>query len=469
MSLTVLLVDEQSRAGRLAPLLAAQGCSVTLYTEGDLPPRGRPGRAHVAFVGAQAPQAAAAREAARRSGVPVVELDSEPPRGENLCLDRAPEAAWSGLLGAAVGRYGRLARLRTQSNQVAARAAELYRHNRQFAAVNGRLTQLTATVRRMLLCGEEEERLLGEILAYVGRYNGGRPSVWCAGRKAGVAPRLGLGVNADVLAEPPVNCEQAAWRGLRPFDGYIAEYELESRLERLLGTKEFFYLPVGPQGRAHSFIAAAGSAAQADRAALRALLPFADRVMRHARVRRNLRVAAERDALTGLANHATLQRSLRLELKRHERIGRPLCVVMLDLDHFKAVNDAHGHPAGDQVLKAVAAALRRASRETDVVARYGGEEFTLVLPDTQRAGAERKVAEVLDTVRRLPLGSVGTVTLSAGIAAYPDDGATPTALLGAADRALYAAKDTGRDRAVTYAEWLERAPDDGEGRGGSVH
>lgn len=466
MSFTVLLADDVARADRLAPLLAAQGCSVTMFSPDRLPRRGQ---AHLALIGAQAPQATAARAAARRVGLPVVELDSEPAMGENLCLDRAPEDAWGALLAAVVGRYGRLATLRRQSNLVAARAAELYRYNRQFAGANGRLTQLMATVRRMLLCGEEEERLLGEILAYVGRYNGGRPSVWCAGRKAGVAPRLGLGVNADVLGEAPVACEPGAWRGLRPFDGFVAEYALESRIERLLGTQEFFYLPVGPQGRAHSFIAAAGRADEADRAALRAMLPFADRIMRHVRVRRNLRVAAERDALTGLANHATLQRSLRLEIKRHERLGRPLCIVMLDLDHFKAVNDTHGHPAGDGVLKAVAAALRRATRETDVVARYGGEEFTLVLPETERSGAERKVAELLDTVRRMPLAGVGTVTLSAGIAAYPGDGTTPTALLVAADRALYAAKDTGRDRAVTYAEWLERAADDGEGRGGSVH
>lgn len=465
MSLTVLLVDEGVRAGRLAALLAAQGCTVTAYAEAAPPKRGR---AHLALIGARAPQAAAARNAARRAGLPVVGLDSEPAVGENLCLDRAPEEAWGGLLAEALGRYARLDKMRRQSNLVAARAAELYRYNRDFAAANGRLTVLAASVRRMLLCGEEEDRLLGEILAYVGRHNGGRPSVWCAGRKAGVAPRLGLGVNADVLAEPPVACDPGAWRGLRPFDEFVAEYALESRLERLLGTSEFFYLPVGPQGRAHAFIAAAGRAAGADRAALRAMLPFADRIMRHVRVRRNLRVAAERDALTGLANHATLQRGLRLEIKRHERTARPLSVVMLDLDHFKAINDAHGHPAGDQVLKAVASALRRATRETDVVARYGGEEFTLVLPDTDRAGAERKVGELLDLVRRLPLG-VGTVTVSAGIAAYPDDGTSPSALLAAADHALYAAKDTGRDRAVTYAEWLQSAADDGEGRGGSIH
>lgn len=466
MSLTVLLVDEARRADRLARLVTAHGCRVLTY-EPQRPPRR--GQAHLALIGSAAPEGGAAREAARKAGIAAVGLDSAPAIGENLCLDRAPEDEWYGLLGNVLGRYARLATLYQRGNLIATRAAGLYAVNREFAAVNGRLTHLASSVRRMLVCGEEEERLLGEILGYVGRYNGGRPSVWCAGRKASVAPRMGLGVDAAVLSEPPVVCEPAAWRGLRPFDEFVAEYALEARLERLLGTKEFFYLPVGPQGRAHSFIAAAGAAAQADRPALRALLPFADRILRHVRVRRNLRVAAERDALTGLANHATLQRSLRLEIKRHERLARPLCIVMLDLDHFKAINDTHGHPAGDQVLKTVAAALSRATRETDVLARYGGEEFTLVMPETERANAENKVGELLEVVRRLQLGGVGTVTVSAGIASYPEDGLTPAAVLEAADRALYAAKDTGRDRAVTYAEWLERAANEGEGRGGSVH
>ena len=149
---------------------------------------------------------------------------------------------------------------------------------------------------------------------------------------------------------------------------------------------------------------------------------------------------AHLDPLTGLANRRTLDASLAAELDRASRSGCPLSLVMLDLDHFKAYNDQHGHPAGDALLVAAAQAWQRELRPSDVLVRYGGEEFTAVLPDCKRADA-LVVAERLR--RAMPRGS----TVSAGIATACA-GEDPASLVARADAALYRAKQAGRDRTV---------------------
>jgi len=120
-------------------------------------------------------------------------------------------------------------------------------------------------------------------------------------------------------------------------------------------------------------------------------------------------------------------------------------------DHFKRVNDTHGHAAGDLVLKAIADHLRSNARESDLVFRYGGEEFLLLLPDTSAAQALRKVDCIRQAVEASPV-PVGeqtiNITLSAGVATFPADGATPDALIERADQALYLAKSQGRNRVV---------------------
>jgi two-component system cell cycle response regulator len=160
------------------------------------------------------------------------------------------------------------------------------------------------------------------------------------------------------------------------------------------------------------------------------------------------------DALTGLGNVRQLAESLRLEIERATRFHRSLGVLMLDLDHFKAVNDEHGHRAGDAVLVEFARRVRRAIREVDLAFRQGGEEFVILLPETDLAGsltAARRVGEavrdVAFTVPARPGGSSGwiPITVSIGIAVYPRHGLTAIDLLDAADQALYAAKDAGRD------------------------
>jgi diguanylate cyclase (GGDEF)-like protein len=147
---------------------------------------------------------------------------------------------------------------------------------------------------------------------------------------------------------------------------------------------------------------------------------------------------ASTDALTGLANRRAWDTTLELELARCQRLGRPLCVALLDLDNFKAYNDEHGHPAGDALLVAVTAAWRRRLRPSDMLARYGGEEFALMLPDTDIGDA----FAVVEDLRQLV---VAGQSASAGLVAWPGQGGRAE-LVARADAALYAAKRAGRDR-----------------------
>jgi diguanylate cyclase (GGDEF)-like protein len=163
-----------------------------------------------------------------------------------------------------------------------------------------------------------------------------------------------------------------------------------------------------------------------------------------------LRRQAETDHLTGLLNRRAFHDQLGVMLHEARRASRPVGLVLLDIDHFKRVNDEHGHDAGDRALVTVADALRDSVRERDVVARLGGEEFALVLPatgpDASFAIAERareQVAAQASVGRRL--------TLSAGLATFPDHGHDAEALMRCADMALYAAKHAGRDRSERYA------------------
>jgi diguanylate cyclase (GGDEF)-like protein len=173
-----------------------------------------------------------------------------------------------------------------------------------------------------------------------------------------------------------------------------------------------------------------------------------------------MRKLASVDGLTGAMNHATTLSLLSHALERGRREGQPVGFVMLDLDHFKRVNDRHGHAVGDQVLKAVAAATRARLRGSDVLGRLGGEEFGLVLPATGEAGARHLAEQVRQAVEALELRGDGgqplRVTLSAGVAeAARDD--TPETLMHLADKALYQAKQRGRNRVVVADDWLRHS------------
>jgi diguanylate cyclase (GGDEF)-like protein len=150
---------------------------------------------------------------------------------------------------------------------------------------------------------------------------------------------------------------------------------------------------------------------------------------------------------------------LRLEVARASRIQGPLAFAMLDLDAFKGVNDAHGHAAGDRVLRNLARVLQHRLRRTDVIGRWGGEEFAVVLPDTTLEVAARVLEDIRERFAAMPQEAGRQtihVSLSCGLAAYPDFG-EPLALVDAADQALYAAKRLGRNRCVTSSP-CEAAP-----------
>ncbi|MEV0273272.1 diguanylate cyclase [Hamadaea sp. NPDC050747] len=155
------------------------------------------------------------------------------------------------------------------------------------------------------------------------------------------------------------------------------------------------------------------------------------------------------DSLTGLLNYRSMLDCLRREADRAHRFGRRLCVLALDLDRFKEINDSYGHAAGDVVLAEFARRVRAEIREVDLAFRHGGEEFVVLLPETDLAGgvavADRLCAAMRTQPVLLPRGRVD-VTVSIGIAVFPEHGATGSAVLQAADDALYAAKAAGRDR-----------------------
>ncbi|MBW3657820.1 MAG: diguanylate cyclase [Actinobacteria bacterium] len=172
---------------------------------------------------------------------------------------------------------------------------------------------------------------------------------------------------------------------------------------------------------------------------------------------RELHEIANRDELTGVMNRRGFQLDLETEFERAVRYGRPLAFLLLDVDHFKAVNDTHGHPAGDVVLRAVADEIQDAVRGVDRVGRWGGEEFAVLLPETVRADAEHVAERVAKVIRQRVVivdGDPIRVTASLGLTVFDPElqVATSTAeLVERADRALYTAKEEGRDRVVFAA------------------
>ncbi|GAA4987102.1 diguanylate cyclase [Kineococcus glutinatus] len=172
-------------------------------------------------------------------------------------------------------------------------------------------------------------------------------------------------------------------------------------------------------------------------------------------LRERLQEEAVRDALTGLHNRRHLVAALEDAVTRATRSGGCVGVVLLDVDHFKLVNDTHGHQAGDEVLCAVAAGLLEGTREGDTVARYGGEEFVVLLPGAGAEAAARRAEEIRARCEaaRVPVGGDVrlSVTVSAGVAVFPADGVDARGVLAAADAALYAAKAAGRNRVLVAA------------------
>lgn len=170
-----------------------------------------------------------------------------------------------------------------------------------------------------------------------------------------------------------------------------------------------------------------------------------------------LETMANRDSLTNLATKRYLNLKLAQLLVHSQETLKPLSVAIFDIDHFKRLNDTYGHPAGDQVLKAVSRILKSQLRSEDVPARYGGEEFVVVLPDTtkeQALGMAEKIRRAIEA-HSFPGafgngGKVGGVTISGGVASCDADGTSMTEVIAAADQALYLAKEQGRNRVLAF-------------------
>jgi diguanylate cyclase (GGDEF)-like protein len=192
----------------------------------------------------------------------------------------------------------------------------------------------------------------------------------------------------------------------------------------------------------------------------RALLAetFANRLaltLSNLRLQNVLHEQAVRDQLTGLFNRRYFEETLEREFLRAQRGDHPLAMLMLDLDHLKNINDTLGHEAGDAALIALGAVLKNQTRGSDVACRYGGDEFMIILNETTRDDARKRAEQIHHAVRQLDTRYAGTpigaLSVSIGVASFPENGMDTAALLRAADAALYRAKADGRNR-VAIAE-----------------
>ena len=238
---------------------------------------------------------------------------------------------------------------------------------------------------------------------------------------------------------------QAFTAGERLFVDDTVDHPLVARELEQRGVRSCLYQPVQRDGRSVGVLMVAWGRAAARLSGrlanvLTLLAAEAAVAIERADLLARLEAIARTDDLTGLANRGAWEELLPTELARATRAGAPLCVAMLDLDHFKAYNDEHGHQAGDRLLKAAAGVWRASLRATDVLARYGGEEFVVVLP---RCDLE----DALVLIARLRKATPDDQTVSAGVALWDGEEA-PEALVSRADEALYEAKSAGRNQVI---------------------
>jgi two-component system cell cycle response regulator len=175
-----------------------------------------------------------------------------------------------------------------------------------------------------------------------------------------------------------------------------------------------------------------------------------------------LQEEARTDPKTGLANMKHFSEACAMEIDRAGRFRRPLSVLMADLDHLREINNSRGHLAGDQVIRRVAEAIRRAVREYDLAARFGGDEFAVLMPESTLPDAvvvAERIRRAVESLSDTAAGQSGPITVSVGVAQFPRDGKTATELLQAADRAVYQAKAFGRNRVFVFEDRLDAAPE----------
>jgi len=229
----------------------------------------------------------------------------------------------------------------------------------------------------------------------------------------------------------------------------LTEWKMSSSLivdSKYCGSVEVYYSKAFPELDEGPFL-------NQERHLIDAIATILSEAIEHRNAQEELEFLATHDSLTGLYNRKILEQRLSNEILRAARYERPLSIFMLDIDHFKQINDTYGHQAGDRVLQQFSKTLGNAVRRTDYSARYGGEEFVIVLPETPLVRA-LELAERLrsDSARQLiglESGEELSVTVCVGVSTFPEHANTWTDLLHAADTAMYAAETAGRNKVMT--------------------
>jgi diguanylate cyclase (GGDEF)-like protein len=289
---------------------------------------------------------------------------------------------------------------------------------------------------------------------------------------------VGPGAERLAAARVPLGDGIAGWvaREGQPVlvDDVGADTRFDERFDALAGseTRCVLAVPLLAKGKVLGVVELAGGEAARpftpeDLLTLRTIADYAAIAIDNAQAYERIKELTVVDDHTGLFNARHLYRTLEFEVARSGRYGRPFSVVFLDLDHFKVVNDRHGHQAGSAALREVGELLRRALRSADVPIRYGGDEFVLLLPEADRAQglavAERIRAELEGTRFLADRGLEVRMTASFGVATHPEDGATPEAVLGAADAAMYRVKQRSRNGVEAGRPKDGEAPPGGDG------
>jgi len=258
---------------------------------------------------------------------------------------------------------------------------------------------------------------------------------------------------------PVMEFEPTECRALRTGHPHLVSADdSTARCAHAVGVKHMYLcIPILAQGETLGILhlQATDDAPQLNASELSFQTTFAAQVglsIANIRLREALRTQSVRDALTGLYNRRYLEETLEREVRRAARAAQSLGILMIDLDHFKKFNDTYGHDAGDAVLRETGASLTKGIRAEDFVCRFGGEEFVVILPtadpETSRARAERLRTKIRELTIMYQGKSLGMVTISVGVAAFPAHGTSPKELMASADAALYEAKRGGRDQVV---------------------
>lgn len=301
---------------------------------------------------------------------------------------------------------------------------------------------------------DEAYRIIGDFAQRLFGASSGAAFMLNAARNLAEATTVWGDISAAEEVFPPEDC----WALRRTKPNLVNTQQSTLQCPHVKGKiqGEYMCLPLTAQGETFGTLHLRDTGSKgAQRLSMRTSLVelFAEQValtLGNLKLRETLRSQSIRDALTGLFNRRYLEETLGREERRAFRANLPIGIIMFDVDHFKRLNDAHGHDAGDAVLRALGSLLQTHVREGDIACRYGGEEFVIALPGAslaitcERADELRKLTEKFTSF--IPGRSMEKVTISLGAAAYPDHGATWQEVVQAADKALYRAKQGGRNR-----------------------